>query len=259
MYSPQYDCQSSDSISDQTPSLPTHITYDYMYSVTRADHTLCFSPIPCDQDDDKFCEVIYSMLHQGPRTVTFERSGDFKSQSAHVCKLLRTQSSRLRPCAASQQDEAADPQDIAVSQALTAIGLSGTIAVSGAALCGINLFGLFKWQHLQDIQLAVELNAVLILLDALLFVPSYSIPAALLEPVQPDSSSRSYEQQQQPKQFLDMTVVSASSAWDPNSWRLMLAMLRASIRQPQLQQLPLQVRFESAALCTHGIACSLSQ
>jgi hypothetical protein len=154
-------------------------------------------------------------------------------------KLLRASKRRQHHCAASKQDEAADtPQHIAVSQALTAIGLSGTIAVSGAAFCGINLFGLFAWQRLQDLQLAIELNAVLILLDALLFLPNHSVPSALIDAEHQPDSNEPAEQQQQ---LLDVSAVSAVSAWNPNSWRLMLAMLRAAIRRPQLQQLPLQV------------------
>lgn len=135
----------------------------------------------------------------------------------------------LRPLTAtSRQDDAAAST---AAQAFTAIGFNGTLAVAGAALCGVNLFGLFHWERLQDIQLAVELNALLLLIDALSFVPGYMVPVALLEPEQ-------QPQQQQP--FLDVSAISALTAWDPTAWGLMLAMLRAAITAPQ--QLPLQVR-----------------
>jgi hypothetical protein len=155
----------------------------------------------------------------------------------HFSRTINRRSRRLVTLASKQQDQQTPPDllDIALSQALTSIGLSGTVAVAGAALCGINIFSLFHWERLQDIQLALELNSVLILLDTLLFLPSYSIPEQLLEP-QP-------KQQQQQQRFLDVSAVGACSAWDPSSWQLMLAMLTAALRGPQVQQLPLQVRW----------------
>lgn len=152
-------------------------------------------------------------------------------------------SRRLVTTLAAKQQEQTPPDllDIALSQALTSIGLSGTAAVAGAALCGINIFSLFHWERLQDLQLALVLNSVLILLDALLFVPNYSTPEQLLEPPPQQEGQQQHGQQQQ-QRFLDVEAVSACSAWDPSSWQLMLAMLSAALRGPQVQQLPLQVR-----------------
>jgi hypothetical protein len=182
------------------------------------------------------------LLLQTRCTGTAERPFRARTNCSLTVELYRASNRRQHHCAATKQDGAADaPQDIAVSQALTAIGLSGTIAVSGAALCGINLFGLFEWQRLQDLQLAIELNTVLILLDAVLFLPNHSIPAALSVPEHQPGSTEQAEPQWQQQQLLDVSAVSELSAWKPNSWRLMLAMLHAAIRHPQLQQLPLQV------------------
>ena len=179
-----------------------------------------------------------------------------RNTASHVrddfLRTINRRSRRLVTLASKQQDQQTPPDllDIALSQALTSIGLSGTVAGAGAALCGINIFSLFHWERLQDIQLALELNSVLILLDALLFLPNYSIPEQLLEPQpkqqheqQQQQQQHEQQQQQQQQRFLDVSAVGACSAWDPSSWQLTLAMLTAALRGPQVQQLPLQVRW----------------
>jgi hypothetical protein len=173
-------------------------------------------------------------------------------------KLRRGTYHRLLPCAAGKQDPAtaADSQHATISQALTVIGLSGTLAVGGAAFCGIDVFGLFRWRW-QDIQLSLELYSLLLLLDAVLLVPNYSIPSTLQEQPtqqflpsgqqqQQEQQQKGQQQQQQQEPYLDMSAVAASSAWSLDSWRLMLALLKAGLSKPKLQQLPLQVRPDQA-------------
>lgn len=164
---------------------------------------------------------------------TTQRQRSSSSRRSHIA---------VARAANKDADAAAEEEATAntVSQALAAIGLSGTIAVSGAALCGVSLFGLFHWERLQDVQLALELNSVLLLLDAALFLPNYRVPASLCEePQQQPGNGTSSSNTKQP--LLDLAAVRAGSAFSLSSWRLMLAMLREALTRPQLQQLPLQV------------------
>jgi hypothetical protein len=124
------------------------------------------------------------------------------------------------------------------TQALTAIGLSGTIAVSGAALCGIDLSGQFHWERAADLQLALQFQLPLLLLEAALFLPAYSIPGSMLEAQQPQQQQQQLQQQpqQQQQRFLDVAALGKLSVWGADSWRLMLAMLGEVMRRRQRQQ-----------------------
>jgi hypothetical protein len=134
--------------------------------------------------------------------------------------------------------------------ALTSIGLSGTIAVTGSALCGYQIFSTFKWDQTADALLALQISGVLILLEALLFLPSYSIPPSLAAAATSSSSSSSLQPQ---KQMVDMTAVKAAGVWSTDSWLLLLALYRAVLRRPQVEQLPQQVRHPCQH--HHGAVC----
>jgi predicted metalloprotease len=182
------------------------------------------------------------------RQASFSRQLQVQTRRLHIREPRRGLPRRLLPYATGKQDPstAADSQQVTISQALTVIGLSGTLAVGGAAFCGIDVFGLFRWRW-QDIQLSLQLYSLLLLLDAVLLVPNYSIPTSLQQQQTAQQSPASDQQQQQRQQqqheaYLDMSAVSASSAWSLDSWRLMLALLKEGLSKPQLQQLPLQVR-----------------
>jgi hypothetical protein len=127
--------------------------------------------------------------------------------------------------------------------ALTTIGLSGTIAVTGSALCGYQIFSTFEWYQTADMLLALQISGVIVLLEALLFLPSYSIPASLSAAAPSSSSISGSSSTSQPQQQLvDMTAVKAAGLWSGDSWLLLLALYTAALQRPQVEQLPQQVR-----------------
>lgn len=134
--------------------------------------------------------------------------------------------------------EAAITLDGPLLGAVTIIGLSGTIAVSGASLCEIRLFNLFQWNQ-ADIVFALNINSALLLLEALLFAPTYSIPPALAAAPSDGSSQSSNATQQQ---LVDIIAVRAASITSVDSWLLMLSLCRAMLRKPLTEKLPKQVR-----------------
>lgn len=139
----------------------------------------------------------------------------------------------LKAQESDQQGKDVDtPSDLLLS-ALTSIGLYGTVAVTGASLCGINTLELFRWNE-SDIALALELNSALILLELLLFAPKWDIPAPLAAKADPPK-------QQQQMQLVDMSAVKHSSIWSPDSWQLMLTLYKTFLRRPQTNDLPFLV------------------
>ncbi|KAF6262009.1 hypothetical protein COO60DRAFT_703694 [Scenedesmus sp. NREL 46B-D3] len=154
--------------------------------------------------------------------------------------VLKHSTGRLR--SKKSDDVEAVPVDPLLG-ALTGIGLSGTIAVAGSALCGYQLFSTFKWDQTPDLLLALQISGVIILVEALLFLPSYSIPASLTaaSPSSSSSSSSSSGHKLQ-RQLVDMPAVQAAGVWSGDSWLLLLALYRAVLRRPQVEQLPQQAR-----------------
>jgi hypothetical protein len=165
---------------------------------------------------------------------TYQQHQRIKGSACH--RILRSKQS---------DDVEAVPVDPLLG-ALTTIGLSGTIAVTGSALCGYQIFSTFKWDQPADALLALQISGVLVLLEALLFLPSYSIPASLTEAATTtttttSSSSSSSISLQPQKQLVDMAAVKAAGVWSSESWLLLLALYRAVLRRPQVEQLPQQV------------------
>ncbi|EFJ42068.1 hypothetical protein VOLCADRAFT_107464 [Volvox carteri f. nagariensis] len=102
---------------------------------------------------------------------------------------LRRQSDRrcLRLCCGSQSprqqgsgapngndEESSETRAKArIISSLVTYGLSGTLAVLGAALARIDLFGQFKWLSTDDLVLGLTSSSALVALEALLLAPPY--------------------------------------------------------------------------------------
>lgn len=167
-----------------------------------------------------------------------------RSANFHPCQ----SSLHLKPSCSSRRDHTyelrAQPSDqqgtdveTPLVSALTTIGLSGTIAVTGASLCGIQLFNLFQWSD-SDIVLALELNSALLVLGLLLFAPRWEIPQALsLEPVLSKQQSHSQSQ----LRLINLPAVKAGGKSNPVTWQLMLALYKSALQRPQTDSLPVLV------------------
>jgi hypothetical protein len=104
--------------------------------------------------------------------------------------------------------------------------------------------------------LALQISGVIVLLEVLLFLPSYSIPASLSAAARSSNSSgnNGSSNLQPQQQLVDMTAVKAAGLWSGDSLLLLLALYRAVLRRPQVEQLPQQVRQSTAAVhnsCLH--------
>lgn len=79
----------------------------------------------------------------------------------------------------AQNGDGENPEPSADERLLTAItgvGLSGSIAVGGASLIGLqpSLYEQFNWSNTNDFIIAFAVNSLVMSLEALLFFPSYS-------------------------------------------------------------------------------------
>lgn len=162
----------------------------------------------------------------------------------HKCLLHRTCISALRP------DQSRPDVQTTLLSSLTTIGLLGTIAVTGASLCGFQVFSLFHWDQ-DEIIYAFGATIPLLLVELLLFAPIWSIPTELLDEHSVAKQAIAYNtaqdamqgaDQPQPVQLVDVTAVRQCSLWSLQNWQLMLALYKSVLQQLPTEQVPKMVR-----------------
>jgi hypothetical protein len=135
---------------------------------------------------------------------------------------------------------------------ITFIGLTGTLALAAGAVSGVNIVQTLQWDDASGISFGLQLFLPLILLDAALFVPSYSIPGTVLATEcsrrvgdSTDASHASAARDLQQQKIIDLAAVveECSSSRRPGSWQLLLALYPVMLSkiQDDLQRFPFPV------------------
>lgn len=156
-------------------------------------------------------------------------------------------SKRVVACAAAD-----DERQEQLLASITFIGLTGTLALAAGAVSGVNIVQTLKWDDASGISFGLQLFLPLLLLDAALFVPSYSIPGTVLTREYSrrvgDSTDASYasaarDLQQQKTIDLAAVVDECSSSRRPDSWQLLLALYPVMLSkiQDDLKRFPFPV------------------
>jgi len=108
-------------------------------------------------------------------------------------------------------------------QGLTSVGITGTLAVLGAAAAHIDLYDQFAWD-VSDFRTALQINAVLLILECGLLAPTYYQPdrqhgtnQTLARPL-PTSPASQEAFTQRFAQFKPLAKQLSSSQQQPNGW-----------------------------------------
>ncbi|KAF8063682.1 hypothetical protein HT031_003537 [Scenedesmus sp. PABB004] len=143
------------------------------------------------------------------------------------CAARQRQRRRRGAACAAQRDDAPPPAppDALVSS-LTAIGLSGSVAVAGAALLGYAPFSLFAARP-GDVALGLRWAAPLVLLEAALFAPRWPPPDSLLLPPPPPPPGANAGGGA--RRELDLAALGGAGLASPASWALWLSTYRAAL------------------------------
>ncbi|GIL83528.1 hypothetical protein Vretimale_10346 [Volvox reticuliferus] len=98
-------------------------------------------------------------------------NGSFRPTHVHV----RSQSPRQQGGDASNKDadDSLSSSRVRITSSLVTYGLSGTLAVVGAAIAHIDLFGQFRWLSTDDLRLGLTSASLLMVLEGLLLGPPY--------------------------------------------------------------------------------------
>ncbi|GIL60671.1 hypothetical protein Vafri_15206 [Volvox africanus] len=105
------------------------------------------------------------VFNNGSRNCSFRRS------HVHVC----SQSPRQRGGDTQNKDgnDSLSSSRARITSSLVTYGLSGTLAVVGAAIAHIDLFGQFRWLSTDDLGLGLTSASLLMVLEGLLLAPPY--------------------------------------------------------------------------------------